>query len=188
MPDINPRWDFNFGGVTLLGTKPRVPVVPVPCLTLDRLNTPRVDFVKIDVEGMEAEVLRGGEQMLKKFKPVLYLENDRLENSEALIQLIAGFGYRMFWHLPPLFNPDNYFANAEDCYPGILSFNMLCIHRDSNVRFDGLEEVTDFSFHPIREASAARSSRQAKSPMNTPIAPRRPSWITAIAGLRRWRK
>jgi hypothetical protein len=123
----------------------------VPCLTLDQFITlPRVDVIKIDGEGMEADVLRGSERMLKKFKPILYVENDRIEKSEALNQLIAGFGYRMFWHLPPLFNPNNFFANGENRYAGVVSANMLCLHRDCDKRASGFQEVVDFTFHPLR--------------------------------------
>ena len=38
---------------------------------------PRLDFVKIDVEGMEYEVLRGGRETWKKHRPVLYFETLR---------------------------------------------------------------------------------------------------------------
>jgi FkbM family methyltransferase len=38
---------------------------------------PRLDFVKIDVEGMEYEVLRGGRQTWRKHRPVLYFETLR---------------------------------------------------------------------------------------------------------------
>jgi FkbM family methyltransferase len=37
----------------------------------------RLDFVKIDVEGMEYEVLRGGRETWRKFRPVLYFETLR---------------------------------------------------------------------------------------------------------------
>jgi len=147
VPDLNPRKEFNFGGVTLLGTQNGR---RVPCQTLDHhIALPRVDLIKIDVEGMESEALRGGEQLLKKFKSILYVENDRLEKSEALIRLIASFDYRMYWHFPPLFNPDNFFGNTTNLFPTVVSANMLCVHRDSPLRPKGLQEVVDFSFHPV---------------------------------------
>jgi FkbM family methyltransferase len=147
VPDLNPRKVFNFGAVTLLGAQSGR---RVPCHTLDHhITLPRVDLIKIDVEGMEAEVLRGGEQILKQFKPVLYVENDRREKSEALTRLISSFDYRMYWHLPPLFNPDNFFANSTNLFPTVVSANMLCVHRDSHLRIKGLQEVVDFSFHPV---------------------------------------
>jgi FkbM family methyltransferase len=152
VPDLNPRKEFNFGGVTLFNAQNGRRVA---CHTLDQYATlSRVDLIKIDVEGMEVDVLRGGEQLLKRFKPVLYVENDRLEKSEALTRLISSFDYRMYWHLPPLFNPDNFFANDKNSYPSVVSVNMLCLHRDSPIHITGFSEVVDFAFHPLRRESA----------------------------------
>lgn len=148
VPGVDPHQYANFGGLSLVGAQRGM---QVSCFTLDRfVALPRVTLIKIDVEGMEAEVLRGAERILTKFKPLLYIENDRLESSEALIRLIAGFGYRLYWHLPLLFNPNNFYGDNEDCFPGIASINMLCAHRDSGVHIDYLEEVADPSFHPLR--------------------------------------
>jgi FkbM family methyltransferase len=151
VPDLNPRQEYNFGGVTLLGVQAGE---QVPCLTLDRfIALPRVNVIKIDVEGMEADVLHGSEQVLRKFKPILYVENDRLEKSEALMRLIAGFGYRMYWHLPPMFNPNNFFSSSENSYGDIVSANLLCLHRDSDIRVSDFQEIVDFSFHPCRPSA-----------------------------------
>jgi FkbM family methyltransferase len=50
----------------------------VEAITLDRLverdGVPRVDFIKIDVEGFELEVLRGCSQLLNRFQPTVLLE------------------------------------------------------------------------------------------------------------------
>jgi FkbM family methyltransferase len=154
VPDLNPRKEYNFGGVTLLGSQGGRRVT---CLTLDHYVTlPKVNLVKVDVEGMEADVLRGGEGLLKRFKPVLYVENDRLEKSEVLIHLIASLDYRMYWHLPPLFNPDNFFANPDNSYPNVVSANMLCVHRESRLQTTGFQEVIDFSFHPLRRETTGK--------------------------------
>ncbi len=149
VPEVDPNRPSNFGGVTLLGAQTGW---RVSSITLDRFvaGLPRIDLIKIDVEGMEAEVLRGGENILRKFKPLLYVENDRLESSEELIRLIAGFGYRLFWHLPPLFNPNNFNGDDENCFPDVISINMLCVHRDARKQFEGLEEVHDPASHPLR--------------------------------------
>jgi len=148
VPEADPNRPGNFGGVSLLGVQKGM---SIPCFPLDRfLALPRVNLIKIDVEGMEADVLRGSEQILRKFKPLLYLENDRQDLSEALIRQIAGFGYRLFWHLAPLFNPNNFYGDREDSYPGIGSINMLCVHRDTGTHIEGLQEIIDPSSHPLR--------------------------------------
>lgn len=49
----------------------------VPCNKLDRFDL-SPDFVKIDVEGMDYEVLRGAESMLRTWKPVVMAEANPL--------------------------------------------------------------------------------------------------------------
>jgi FkbM family methyltransferase len=48
----------------------------VPMVTLDDevLVEPRIDLVKIDVEGWELQVLRGAERLLRERRPILYVE------------------------------------------------------------------------------------------------------------------
>jgi FkbM family methyltransferase len=65
-------------GLSTLGTKvtrftsPRS--VPVEVRTLDSLNLPRVDFIKIDTEGCEPAVLRGATETIKRCRPSMLLE------------------------------------------------------------------------------------------------------------------
>lgn len=148
VPEPDPTRTNNFGGVTLVGAAFGRPVT---CHMLDRfINLPGVRLVKIDVEGMEADVLNGGRDFISKFKPRLYLENDRADKSEALLRLLDGLGYRMFWHTPPLFNPSNPYGESENVFGDVVSVNMVCIHRDQVVPVEGLEEVKDFTRHPTR--------------------------------------
>jgi FkbM family methyltransferase len=50
------------------------PSIEVPCLTLDSLDLPRVDFMKIDVEGHEPEVLAGARRLLERDRPLIFTE------------------------------------------------------------------------------------------------------------------
>ena len=79
----------------------------VPILTIDGLGLKRCDLIKIDVEGMEREALLGAQATIERHKPVIYLENNQRDKSPALIQALLDHGYRLYWHLPPLFNPEN---------------------------------------------------------------------------------
>ena len=62
----------------------------------------RIDLIKIDVEGFELNVLRGAEQSLRKFSPVLFIElmdiNLALqgENSKSLICFLERLGYEIY--------------------------------------------------------------------------------------------
>jgi len=46
----------------------------IPVLTLDSFNFNDVDFIKIDVEGYEYEVVKGGYETLKRNHPVIIVE------------------------------------------------------------------------------------------------------------------
>jgi hypothetical protein len=69
------------------------------------------------------------------------VENDRPDRSEALVRWIDGLGYRLYWHRPPLYNPDNFLNNRHNEYPGIVSQNMLCVHPDQAVDVADLPPV-----------------------------------------------
>jgi FkbM family methyltransferase len=136
VPVLQPPPDqpFNFGGLPM-GTGPadgtyaieRMPIVRLDDVGATGLALGRVGFLKIDVEGMESEVLRGAAQLIPDDRPVLYVENDRHEKSEELVRLIRSMGYDLYWHLPPLFEPDNFAGNNTNAWPGVVSINMLCM-------------------------------------------------------------
>ena len=48
------------------------------------------------------------------------------EKAADLIRYIDSLDYNMYWHTPPLFNPQNYAGNAENAFGKIVSINMLC--------------------------------------------------------------
>jgi hypothetical protein len=100
-------------------------------------------LIKIDVEGMEGEVIAGAVRTIRQFRPLLYVENDREEKSAALIQQIMDLDYRLYWHLPPLFNPQNYFAAADNVFRGIVSINMLGIHASIPQNLTGFRQIAN---------------------------------------------
>ncbi|MGB8265599.1 MAG: FkbM family methyltransferase [Candidatus Velthaea sp.] len=115
---------------------------PVRRVTLDAFaNVERLTLVKIDIEGMEGEAIAGAHDLIARHRPVLYVENDRRDRSPALIAQLFALGYRLFWHLAPLFNPDNYRAEAENVFPGIVSVNMLCVPRERADAITGFREI-----------------------------------------------
>ncbi|MEX2114014.1 MAG: FkbM family methyltransferase [Pirellulales bacterium] len=128
VPQLDPLVVNNFGGLAL-GEYQRGQVVAV--VPLDAFNLQRCDFIKIDVEGMEEDVLRGAVETIARCRPIMYVENDRPEKCESLIRYIASLGYRMYWHCPPLFNPSNFLGNPENVFGELLSANLACFHRDA---------------------------------------------------------
>ncbi|MEQ8735773.1 MAG: FkbM family methyltransferase [Rhodospirillaceae bacterium] len=70
--------------------------VPVDVKTLDSFAFENVGFIKIDVEGFEAEVLRGAKETLKRCKPTLLIELEERHTGrpiESSIMEIVALGY-----------------------------------------------------------------------------------------------
>jgi FkbM family methyltransferase len=147
-PPIDYAAKGNYGGLPLLNVESGTPVEVAP---LDEVfEGDRLNLLKIDVEGMESQVLAGALRTIARFRPILYVENDRLEASEKLIRQIQSYGYRLWWHISPMFEAENCFGRAENVFPGIASCNMVGVHRRQDLAFDDLTEITDPTVHPAR--------------------------------------
>jgi FkbM family methyltransferase len=133
VPWIDYTKDNNFGG---LGLGAYTQGTTVPVVTVDSLELSACQFIKMDIEGMERDAILGAAKTIDRFKPVLYIENDREDRSAALIHTLHDLGYAMYWHTPPLFNPQNFFANTQNIFGGIVSKNMLCFHRSISHKID----------------------------------------------------
>jgi hypothetical protein len=131
VPISDPAVRQNFGATSI---KRGQSGEPVSLVTLDELGIARCNFIKIDVEGMELDVIKGAGQLIDAMRPILYVENDRKgAQSDELVRHIDSLGYDLYWHCPPLFNPGNYFGNSENVFADTISRNMLCMPSGSRV-------------------------------------------------------
>lgn len=73
----------------------------IPMTTLDSFDLQGVDFIKLDCEGYELFALRGGEQMLKRDKPVVIVEQKPKRGAKfgltdtAAVDYLIGLGYKL---------------------------------------------------------------------------------------------
>ncbi len=145
VPAIRYGEDANYGGVELGGEEGDAVAIG----TVDALRLDRLDLLKADVEGTEELVLRGAEATIGRTRPVLYLENDRREKSPALLAYLFALGYEAWWHLPPLFNPDNHARKDENVFGGIVSVNILGLQRSHPRPPAALRKVAQASDWPL---------------------------------------
>jgi FkbM family methyltransferase len=146
MPTIHYGEDHNYGGVSLGNEQGEA----VAMGTVDALGLDRLDLLKADVEGAELLVLRGAEATIRKYWPVLYLEDDRREQSPALLGYIRSLGYDIWWHTPPLFNPANHHGNPNNVFGTIVSVNILCQHPARAAPAPELNKVEELDEWPLR--------------------------------------
>jgi len=147
IPALDYRQENNFGGISIDQVSDGT--IPVPIHRFDDVYPyDRLDFLKIDVEGMERDVLIGASASIAKHQPIIYIENDNQEKSAALISWLFEAGYKLWWHRPLLFNADNYFQNAINIYGPTSSQNMLAIHNSISADI-ALPEITDINDFPV---------------------------------------
>ena len=151
MPMMNYNEDNNFGGVSIGNHQQGYKAKQV---VLDNfLDLSKLHMIKIDVEGMEEDVIKGAKELIQTFKPMMYVENDRLEKSQSLIELLWSLDYELFWHLPKLFNPENFSEDSENVYGNIVSANMLCIPKTMKHNLPDSSRVKDATKHPMQKLS-----------------------------------
>ncbi|MAR64148.1 MAG: hypothetical protein CMP43_03980 [Rickettsiales bacterium] len=153
----------NFGGFTLsnkyknsnCGTIKYTNKNIVNILKLDDfINLPKCNLIKIDVELMEIDVLKGGEKLLKKFKPILWLENHQSYPND-LNEYLLQRDYTPYWCATRLFNPDNFNLDNQNVFNNMTTLNTLAIHKSYEIDIDcvsmGITKVTN-KYTPVEVA------------------------------------
>lgn len=67
----------------------------IQLISIDSMKFDRLDYMKIDVEGMEEAVLSGAMNSIEKFKPILFVENIK-SNKENLESYFSKHGYKAY--------------------------------------------------------------------------------------------
>jgi FkbM family methyltransferase len=101
MPLLDHQRPASFGGLSLrkdisqedVGQKPNKTEF-VRCVSLDTDGIERADFIKIDVEGMELEILRGARELIRAQRPIMLVEWIKTGKS-ALINYLAAIDYNV---------------------------------------------------------------------------------------------
>jgi FkbM family methyltransferase len=133
IPEVDYATAWNPGAVGLHAEGD--PGLRTQVTTIDDLDLAACHLIKVDVEGLEPAVLVGAAKTVARCRPIIYVENDRAENQQLLLDLVASFGYRMYWHTPKLFDADNFKGSPENVFPGVASLCVLAIpaERPSNI-------------------------------------------------------
>jgi FkbM family methyltransferase len=135
----DPRVNTNFAGIALTN-HPEGENVEIAAI--DRLGINHCDLMKVDVEGMEVEVLEGACKTIERFKPVLFIENNTVEGSTAILTLLDELGYDAWWSIFSNYNPQNWMESIDDYFSGYEpTANLLCHHRSRGGDSRGLPAV-----------------------------------------------
>lgn len=131
VPIITTDSKFNMGafGKDNWGEGVEIKVDPISQL----LYSQYVDFILLDVEGMELEILRGAAEAIDSLdsglKPLMWVECDRNDSGADLIDFIYSMSYKPYWMYNPL-TPNNVDPNSGP-WPLQASMNLLCVPNGS---------------------------------------------------------
>jgi FkbM family methyltransferase len=102
----------------------------VELVTIDSLGLPRLDLLQADVETMEKEVLEGAKETIEKYRPKLFIENDKVAQFVELIEYVEEIEYVPYWVVTWLHVKNNFYETDKNLFPGACSFNMYCIPKE----------------------------------------------------------
>ena len=103
--------------------------IPVDVISLDewvaRENVDRIDAIKIDVEGMEYQVMQGGKLTLEKYHPIIYFEtlpiffHNKSYTIQTIYEFLASLDYQIIYPTKPY---------APIPFNGAIPANSVAIH------------------------------------------------------------
>ncbi len=133
VPKIDLSRKENFGALKLKVSDHENNLETVKLSTLDSFKINRADFIKIDVEGMEADVLEGAAKTITKSKPVIFTECNSVSDGLKILAWAHKNKYKVYASITAAFNANNF--NSEEI----------------NIFGDGVE--VGFIMLPIKKAS-----------------------------------
>ncbi len=127
VPKLDLGIEQNYAALTMMNDAKNGDMIQVD--TIDNKQFTAISLIKIDVEGMEEQVLMGAWESIKKFQPFVYMECNQKGKQASLINFMEKeFGYQCWWDMPPIFRPDNYFKNPVCPWAGNpITQNLICV-------------------------------------------------------------
>lgn len=122
-PAANITAQDNVGGISMDPTKPANTTV----VTIDSMELPRLDLLKLDIEGGELDALKGAVKTLARCRPYIVVETDHMDSGPPLLDFLRAQGYTLYEHRPPLYRADNWRGIELNAWPNVVSINALCV-------------------------------------------------------------
>lgn len=136
----------------------------VDIVTLDSLGLQRCDFIKIDAEGMDMEVIEGAWKLIETCKPIISVEAAYNESGRKVVAKLYNLGYEIYIENLPMFEKNNYFETIRDIfiepenflsntikkkskkkevYKIVHNYNWLCVPKSKNLKVMGMNVLDE---------------------------------------------
>lgn len=91
-------------------------------VSLDDIDAPDPDIIKVDVEGRELKVLLGAQERIRRNQPLIYYEAQETADFGEIYHLLTGLGYTLYWALVMNYNPNNFRNNPDNIFDNTAIF------------------------------------------------------------------
>jgi len=141
----------NFGGLSIddVISQEMANIYDVHISTVDKLDVPAVDFMKLDVEGMERRVLEGAVEVIVRDQPLIFCECNSMTSGYEIFEFCQPLRYRVFGLLSAAYNPKNFNGVVDNIFGDAKEVSLLLIpiskikDLDPEGAFDELFEIKD---------------------------------------------
>lgn len=128
VPQFDPRHAHNFGSISVAAHQQGEVIRMV---SLDDLRLEKCNLIKLDVEGIEADVLIGARDTIERLRPFIFLENNKADNAHAINKILHDYHYNCWWFFCPHFRPNNFRGNPDNIFSDFLpETSMICIPQE----------------------------------------------------------
>jgi FkbM family methyltransferase len=147
MGGLDLRETLNFGALALTATMKTATEeqYEIQVVKLDDLEIPPVDLIKLDVEGMESQVLAGAQAIIARDRPVIFAECNALEGGRHLLDFARISGYRVFGSLNDAFHADNFNKVEENIFGTARELSLVLLPSE---RSEGFQDILDHTQLP----------------------------------------
>lgn len=104
--------------------------MPLLMIRLDGLELKRCDLMKLDVEAMELDVLRGSTETIARLRPIIYFEQTSDRWFQEIFRFFEDASYQLFWHVANPFNQNNFRGCRQNVFGGTRETNILAWPRE----------------------------------------------------------
>lgn len=151
---INPRMSNNIGGARVNDEENKsglqtLGLEDVDMVTIDSLDLPRLDFIKIDTEGMDWRVILGGWKTIERCQPAILCEcmpdDFDPEAAAKLRETLEKVGYCGWKVITRLYSPDNARMNTFNMFADVESHDVVALPKTMQLPVDIAAMVANFS-------------------------------------------
>ncbi len=170
-PEIDYSLKMNYGAMSFKGGQEQPAArptkgqdVPIRQMTVDSLALEKCALIKIDVEGMEREVIDGAGDTIRRTRPILFLECNELDEGWDCIKRLDNLGgYACFVYASSPFNPENHSGEARNIFDDYMETNIVAIplgHRAIDYVRRNTEEIDGLTSYVVALLRPTRAPDQ----------------------------